>query len=301
MLDKRTMKTSVRIIEETAPRILIDKDALVKMYIYIQQCELEVGWLGTAVKTDNTILIKDVYLFEQEVSAVTTEISDESLIKFGEELLKKPDGAEIWNSLKVWGHSHVNMAVNPSTTDAEQMSAFASVGFDFAIMIIGNKKNELKVDLFDYHTGVVFSDMQWDVLEDQEDQLVYDEINRLYAMLEEKDGARVKLYEEVIKEEIKQKVKKESFSYGKFGGAYKYARKANDWDGYGGDIYSSYQYLNKDDTEPVELSFYETYELGECRSYVEAMGWFEENGYSKSLTEAERTKLWVGAKKGVWA
>lgn len=203
--------TKVGVVKEFAPRIGIQSDALAKMQIYVQQCSDEVGWLGTAYLDEKNrfILIKDVYLFDQDVHGTTTEITPEGLSNFAEELLSMGDkGVEIWNSLKVWGHSHVNMTVSPSGQDDRQMVTFQEGGHDWFIRLIANKKGDMKLDLYDYKSGITYIDLPWIELATDEEEELQAEIEQLYMQLDLIKATRVQQYEESIKTEMKQKVRK---------------------------------------------------------------------------------------------
>src|SRR5690606_11009605 len=107
-----------------------------KMFIYVDECNDEIGWLGTAKIMEgnehNIVFIDDVFLFDQEVHATTTEITPEGLTEFANELIEMGDkGIEIWNNIKVWGHSHVNLGVSPSGQDDKQMKTFRDGGHDW--------------------------------------------------------------------------------------------------------------------------------------------------------------------------
>ena len=97
------IKPSVVVIDELVPEVVISKTALTKMQLYVDNCKTEVGWLGTAFKNEesNNIIIEDVFLFEQEVHATTTEITPEGLGKFGEHLMTLDNGIDIWKVVKI--------------------------------------------------------------------------------------------------------------------------------------------------------------------------------------------------------
>lgn len=206
-----TAKTTVSVVQELAPRVGITSEALAKMSIYVDECSDEIGWLGTAHKNEqqNTILIDDVYLFDQDVHGTTTEITPEGLSQFAEELLTMgEEGMEIWNNLRMWGHSHVNMGVTPSGQDNTQMNTFKEGGHEWFIRLIANKQGEMKLDLYDYKHGIIFTDLQWvEVMSDDERQ-IQDQIDQLYHVLDELQQERVNAYEVAIKEEMKLKVRK---------------------------------------------------------------------------------------------
>lgn len=206
---------NVKIMKNFAPKIFINIGAINKMKEYIRQSSLEIGWLGTARRFSNQIFIDDVFLFKQEVHSTTTEITTEGLNDFAMELLSQEDGVEIWNNMKVWGHSHVNMSTSPSSQDDKQIEVFSQNADDFFIRIIANKKDDFRIDLYDYTTGVIYEQLPYEV-DYGEDK---DIIESLYKKIEEITEAinlRIKPNEtmvEEIKTEIKEKVTEKKFTY----------------------------------------------------------------------------------------
>jgi len=210
MFNNSDKKTTVKVFQKAVPEIIFNPDALIKMGIYTAECEDEVGWLGTAYKDNNKniIYINDVFLFDQETHSTTTEISSEGLSSFGEELLATDSGLDTWNNLKVWGHSHVNMATSPSGQDDEQMETFLNTKHDWFIRIITNKKSEMRVDLYYFDQGIIYMDLPWDTHYSSEELTIKQEIEKLQKLLEDIEISRLQKYEDSIKEEIKTKVRK---------------------------------------------------------------------------------------------
>ena len=206
---------NVKLMKNFAPKVYIDIKAMNKMKEYVRQSSLEIGWLGTARRFSNQIFIDDVFLFKQEVHSTTTEITTEGLNDFAMELLSQEDGVEIWNNMKVWGHSHVNMSTSPSSQDDKQIEVFSQNADDFFIRIIANKKDDFRIDLYDYTTGVIYEQLPYEV-DYGEDK---DIIESLYKKIEEITEAinlRIKPNEtmvEEIKTEIKEKVTEKKFTY----------------------------------------------------------------------------------------
>ena len=143
--------------ERNIPRILATPLALYKMRYYIDKTDKEIGWLGY-VKRDgeNIYRIEDVFLLKQEVHSTTTEIEPDALANLATELIKQgEDGIAKYNKLRLWGHSHVNMSTSASSQDDDQMDEFATS--DFYIRLIGNKKGEWNVCLYDYENNLLWS------------------------------------------------------------------------------------------------------------------------------------------------
>lgn len=195
----------------SVPFIVISREALIKMYHYVDKCTEEVGWMGTAYRDGKEIFIHDVYLFDQEVHATTTEITPQGLSDFAAELLQSEEGMEIWNNLKMWGHSHVNMGVTPSGQDDKQMETFKEGGHDWFIRLIANKKGELKIDLYNYESGVIYIDLPWEAQESDEELAIQHQIQLLQNELNNIQKGMMDAYSETIGAEMKVKVRKKSF------------------------------------------------------------------------------------------
>ena len=220
---------STRIIKGFEPKIIITITALNKMKEYIRQSNDEIGWLCTSIKQGRAFIIMDAYLFNQEVNSVTTEITTDGLNEFAMEVMQMENGLDIWNNMKVWGHSHVNMSTSPSGQDEKQMEVFTQNADDFFIRIIGNKKGEMKIDLYDYEKGVIYEDLTY--------AIDYEENNELINTLEQKIielqniiDAKKKVPKELsdtITNEIKSKVKKKKEytcnKYDNYYGGYNYS------------------------------------------------------------------------------
>lgn len=145
--------------EQNEPKILVTVEALYKMRYYINNTADEIGWLGYVSKLDNNrYLIEDVFLLKQKVHSTTTEIDPEALANLATSLIKQgQEGIALYNKIRVWGHSHVNMSTSPSGQDDSQMNEFATS--DFYIRLIGNKKGEWNVCLYDYANNILWSEL----------------------------------------------------------------------------------------------------------------------------------------------
>jgi hypothetical protein len=187
--EKYTAPTTVKLVQSLTPHVYISADAINNMQLYVQGCADEIGWLGTAYKVGKDVHINNVYLFHQDVHSTTTEITPTGLATFGENILSNPDvdGMEIWNNLKMWGHSHVNMACMPSAQDDKQMVTFAESGHDWFVRLIANKKGDMRIDLYDYTIGVAYNDLPWTITPSAQEQEYINYISQL-----EKEIIRIK-------------------------------------------------------------------------------------------------------------
>lgn len=148
---------------EGIPRILISKIAYNKMWHYVDLANEEVSWLGTVKRMSKSFLIEDVFLLKQEVSSTQTVITEDGLSEFGEGILKEPRGIDIYNNIRFWGHSHVNMDTGASGPDETQMDIFESSEHPFFIRGILNKRGKIEFTIYFYETGIKISDPEWSV------------------------------------------------------------------------------------------------------------------------------------------
>lgn len=157
-----------------------------KMELYCDLSEGEIGWLAFVEKFDKQgFLITDCALLKQEVHSTTTEITAEGLLEFWNAV-----APEKHEQIKLWGHSHVNMSVNPSGQDDSQMEYFKD-GNPWFIRLITNKKREYYIDIYDYANGIK-------IHMDQSDLKTYN------------PGATE--LRKSIEEEIKEKVKEKKYT-----------------------------------------------------------------------------------------
>lgn len=205
---------NIKMIEGFTPIVEINNKALQKMREYTSQSIDEIGWLGTARKIeDKHYIIDDVFLFKQEVHSTTTEITTEGLMEFCQELMLTENGMDIWNNMKVWGHSHVNMSTSPSGQDNDQIKIFSDNAQDFFIRIITNKREELRLDLYDYETGVAYEEMNFIVNYGEDEE----QIRNIQALIQQYKNILDDLLEtpkelsDEISNEIKEKVSKKTY------------------------------------------------------------------------------------------
>lgn len=176
---------------ECTPTILISHVAYEKMYHCVNCCNDEISWLGSVEKLDGDMfLIEDIFILKQEVSMAHTSMDEEALANFAKELLKQPNGDELFNKTRFWGHSHVEMDTEPSGQDDKQMEFFKEVKCDYFIRGIFNKEGSAKFDLFYYDKMISVQDVPW---------MLYPNIGETA--------------EKFIKGEIRRKVKKSKINH----------------------------------------------------------------------------------------
>lgn len=143
--------------------------AWIKMQTLIREFDKEVAWHGVAKRGEDLskdeYIIRDILVYPQEVTGATVN-TDQS--KYQSWLYSFDD--EVFNNIRMQGHSHVNMSTSPSGVDLTHQSAILE-GLDddmFYIFLIWNKRNEKSIKIYDLKKNVLFetSDVKVKIMDD---------------------------------------------------------------------------------------------------------------------------------------
>jgi len=174
MITEFTTKDETKIEIDDIPFILIKQNAQEKINQLVDIADDEISWFGSVLEIKDGMrrifVIDEIYLPEQEVSATSADFSTDDMVKLADELLELPDGIEIVNRLRYWGHSHVHMSIGPSATDTDQMESF-SEDMDYMIMGIYNKDGECRLDINFFKDGFKVINAPWKVLIPDSDRI----------------------------------------------------------------------------------------------------------------------------------
>lgn len=158
------------------PEIEITRVAVEKMRTLVSLARKEVGWFGL-VREDavsNTLLIYDIMLPQQNVTFGETDATQRGLMEVHNNIVNsaptREEGREIARGLRFWGHSHVNMACDPSKQDDSQMDEFGNTPLPPKYMIRGifNKHGKSHISLWLYDRGIIAKDIGWDLVTEEE-------------------------------------------------------------------------------------------------------------------------------------
>lgn len=161
--DKETITVSVSPAEvKSAPfaSVLFTPNAWVKMQILVQKFSGEVGWHGTISRIKGEVfLVDDIVVFPQIVTSTTVTPEYKAYDEWYSGL-----GEDTQNLLHFHGHSHVNMAVNPSSVDMEYrkniLNNFGRPGKDtdyFYVFLITNKRGEISGEIYDIQNNLLYA------------------------------------------------------------------------------------------------------------------------------------------------
>ena len=147
------------------PFIWISEIAYKKMWDWVSFCNVEIGWLGTAVKlpssgsVNDEFLIEDVFLFKQLVTSVHTTATPDAMFELAERL----SAVEI-SKMRFWGHSHVSMGAVFSEQDHTNMVKLTGGGFtDWMIGSVHNKMGEISLYMYYPDRNIYFAAVPWEV------------------------------------------------------------------------------------------------------------------------------------------
>lgn len=146
------------------PVVYMTDEVAEDIQIIVDQVQDEVGWYCCVKKTSsgNYLLYKTI-LPEQEVNGATCEITAEGQSKIMMDMVENEQD-ELFNDMKFWGHSHVNMGVFASGQDDIQIKEFCKNSEDFFIRGIFNKKGDFKIDIYDVINKIIIKDAKLEVV-----------------------------------------------------------------------------------------------------------------------------------------
>ena len=264
--------------DEKPPMVCFTEQVLAKFKGYVDNCSLEIGWLALVrIDAQGRYIVYDTILPHQNVSAVTTDLMESGLQEVGEEILKtRPDE---FNNVRCWCHSHVNMQVCPSGTDDKTFEQFYE-NCEYFIRVICNKKGDMRVDFVDLEKEIRYDNINWYILLSKETEALNNSIEKYQKEIDEIVAKNKKAIEELnkkideyrdslfkefevnIKEEVKEKVKEEKYTYKKYETAQYGNCYAYNMDDYYSDYYTNYpSYYNKKEEEKKKEIEEEEFEL----------------------------------------
>lgn len=142
--------------------------AYLKMLTLVREFDKEVAWHGIAKRHDteeDAYVISDILVYPQEVTGATVNTDQE---KYQMWLMNHED--EVFNNIRMQGHSHVNMGTTPSTVDTSLYERLLDQLDDtmFYIFLIWNKRNEKTIKIYDLAKNVLFetADVTVSLIED---------------------------------------------------------------------------------------------------------------------------------------
>lgn len=134
-------------------------EAWAKMVVLIQEFSKEVAWHGLASRIESEdhdeYMIYDILVYPQEVTGATVNTDQE-----GYETWLMGNDDEVFNNIRMQGHSHVNMSPTPSGVDLTHQEKILEQLEDdmFYIFMIWNKSFKRNIKIYDLQKNVLFED-----------------------------------------------------------------------------------------------------------------------------------------------
>lgn len=160
-------------------KVFFTPEAWRKMQALISNFNKEVAWHGIAYRgndeSKDEYYITDILVYPQEVTGATVNTDQEQYEMW---LMSHDD--DVFNNIRMQGHSHVNMGVTPSSVDTSLYDKLLDQLDDtmFYIFMIWNKQKEKTVKIYDLKKNILFdtADVTIKTLKDEED---FSDINNL--------------------------------------------------------------------------------------------------------------------------
>lgn len=130
-------------------------EAYHEMCALIDHFSTEVAWHGLVKRLDKThFQVTKILIYPQKVTGATVNTDQEEYTKW---LYALKD--EEFNAVRFQGHSHVNMATNPSGVDMQNQWDMINQlnSTDYYIFMIWNKRREYNVRVIDMADNVIYS------------------------------------------------------------------------------------------------------------------------------------------------
>lgn len=149
-----------------------------KLRAYVESTRYEISGLGKLSRKDDLLIVEDVRIFKQKVTAAETVLNHRELAAFYDEIIKEEGDLSNW---KLWWHSHATFDTFFSSTDIATIKDFDSEMYqdNWMLSIVTNHKKDLqaRLDVF-YPFHITLDDLDWDIsYEDRNIKLnVLDEI-----------------------------------------------------------------------------------------------------------------------------
>ncbi len=165
---KFTFTRDIGKIEGKRATLYYKENAWLKQQALVDNFDKEVAWHGIAKRDEeeeNAYIIEDILVYPQTVTGATVNTDQDEYQTW---LYSQSD--EVFNHIRMQGHSHVNMGVTPSSVDEELYNALLAqlTGDMFYIFLIFNKRGDRTIKIYDMKENIFFenSDVDLMIIED---------------------------------------------------------------------------------------------------------------------------------------
>lgn len=218
-----------------------------KTIMLIDQNSLEVGWYGVCRRDDenkNEFYVEDIMVYPQKVTGATINPDPVEFVNWENGL-----DDDVFNNMRIHVHSHVNMAVTPSSVDQkfrdDRLSQLKDD--DFMIFQIMNEQGNINSAVYDFQEGIYYENSDVTTLVECDDMAVWEQYKKIGRLLMGCDQTMLGEVVEAFTESgmkgfidgASKVVVRETASYGTGSGYYK-GTGYNAYTGYNGNKKSGY-------------------------------------------------------------
>ena len=161
--------------------------AYLKMITLVREFDKEVAWHGIAYRGDDPekdeYVVSDILVYPQEVTGATVNTDQK-----GYEAWLMSHDDDVFNNIRMQGHSHVNMGTTPSAVDTSLYDRILEQLDEtmFYIFLIWNKRGEKTIKIYDLAKNVLFETSDITVVTLDEGLGIADFLDNAKAMVKEK-------------------------------------------------------------------------------------------------------------------
>lgn len=151
-------------IETKVPRLIYKTQAYAKLQGLMSTThakDKEFGFVGLIEKQDTDYIVEDVFVFPQLCTATFFETDDD---KYPEWINKTFKDVKDRKKIRLQGHSHVNMATNPSGTDQQQILKTLDEVKDYYIQLIINHKHQDTCNIYSKEDNLIYKNVDQYIL-----------------------------------------------------------------------------------------------------------------------------------------
>ena len=125
-------------IPSASPALLrFTAETYARLRLYVELCPSEIGGLGEVRPVGEGLLVTELFLLDQRVSASETELQPEAVLRLLHRYLAEGRDPA---ALRFWWHSHAEHEVEWSETDEATIQRF---GADSLVSLVTNKAGDL--------------------------------------------------------------------------------------------------------------------------------------------------------------
>ena len=136
--------------------VWLTQEAYRKIVALVTEFKDEVGWHGSVSRSgNNEFVIEDIFVYPQEVTGSTVNTDQAAYSEWLYEL-----DVDVFNTIRMQGHSHCNMGVSPSGVDEKHRQGILDqLEPDmFYIFMIWNKSLTVHTLIYDMARNVLYED-----------------------------------------------------------------------------------------------------------------------------------------------